>query len=152
MADAVIDVVGPDELPSDRRPVQPDLPPGEDGRSRSAAGTWAGTTSCNWSPGSGTKPVGFFLGFELKPDTFFAWFYGVLPRLPAVGDRVAADGGGPELGGPARVRDDPAGVPQPAPPDAAPGDRARATTSSACAGTPDRGENLVIFEKTLNAA
>jgi GNAT superfamily N-acetyltransferase len=25
------------------------------------------------------KPVGFFLGFELKPDTFFAWFYGVLP-------------------------------------------------------------------------
>jgi GNAT superfamily N-acetyltransferase len=26
------------------------------------------------------KPVGFFLGFELKPDTFFAWFYGVLPE------------------------------------------------------------------------
>lgn len=25
------------------------------------------------------KPVGFFLGFELKPNTFFAWFYGVLP-------------------------------------------------------------------------
>ena len=25
------------------------------------------------------QPVGFFLGFELKPDTFFAWFYGVLP-------------------------------------------------------------------------
>ena len=25
------------------------------------------------------KPIGFFLGFELKPDTFFAWFYGVLP-------------------------------------------------------------------------
>ncbi len=25
------------------------------------------------------KPVGFFLGFELKPTTFFAWFYGVLP-------------------------------------------------------------------------
>jgi len=26
------------------------------------------------------QPVGFFLGFELKPDTFFAWFYGVLPE------------------------------------------------------------------------
>jgi GNAT superfamily N-acetyltransferase len=26
------------------------------------------------------KPIGFFLGFELKPDTFFAWFYGVLPE------------------------------------------------------------------------
>ncbi len=25
------------------------------------------------------KPVGFFLGFELKPNVFFAWFYGVLP-------------------------------------------------------------------------
>jgi GNAT superfamily N-acetyltransferase len=24
-------------------------------------------------------PAGFFLGFELKPDTYFAWFYGVLP-------------------------------------------------------------------------
>jgi GNAT superfamily N-acetyltransferase len=23
-------------------------------------------------------PVGFFLGFELKPTVFFAWFYGVL--------------------------------------------------------------------------
>src|SRR5262245_28666285 len=25
------------------------------------------------------QPVGFFLGFELKPTVFFAWFYGVLP-------------------------------------------------------------------------
>jgi GNAT superfamily N-acetyltransferase len=25
------------------------------------------------------QPVGFFMGFELKPTTFFAWFYGVLP-------------------------------------------------------------------------
>jgi GNAT superfamily N-acetyltransferase len=25
------------------------------------------------------RPVGFFLGFELKPLVFFAWFYGVLP-------------------------------------------------------------------------
>ncbi|MFL5329758.1 MAG: GNAT family N-acetyltransferase [Gemmataceae bacterium] len=26
------------------------------------------------------EPVGFFLGFELKPTTFFAWFCGVLPE------------------------------------------------------------------------
>ena len=26
-------------------------------------------------------PVGFFLGFELKPGTFFAWLYGVLPEF-----------------------------------------------------------------------
>src|SRR5262249_5990579 len=25
------------------------------------------------------RPVGFFLGFELKPLTFFGWFWGVLP-------------------------------------------------------------------------
>jgi len=25
------------------------------------------------------RPVGFFLGFELKPTVFFAWFYGVVP-------------------------------------------------------------------------
>jgi GNAT superfamily N-acetyltransferase len=27
----------------------------------------------------GDRPVGFFLGFELKPTVFFAWFYGVVP-------------------------------------------------------------------------
>jgi GNAT superfamily N-acetyltransferase len=25
------------------------------------------------------RPIGFFLGFELKPNTFFAWLFGVLP-------------------------------------------------------------------------
>jgi GNAT superfamily N-acetyltransferase len=31
------------------------------------------------------QPVGFFLGFELKPDTYFAWFYGVLPNVRRMG-------------------------------------------------------------------
>jgi GNAT superfamily N-acetyltransferase len=31
------------------------------------------------------KPAGFFLGFELKPDIFFAWFYGVLPEFRRLG-------------------------------------------------------------------
>ena len=31
------------------------------------------------------RPAGFFLGFELKPDTFFAWFYGVLPDARRLG-------------------------------------------------------------------
>ena len=26
-----------------------------------------------------SQPVGFFIGFELKPTVFFAWFYGVVP-------------------------------------------------------------------------
>jgi len=31
------------------------------------------------------KPVGIFLGFELKPSTYFAWFYGVLPEFRRMG-------------------------------------------------------------------
>ncbi len=31
------------------------------------------------------QPAGFFLGFELKPDTYFAWFYGVLPDVRRMG-------------------------------------------------------------------
>ena len=31
------------------------------------------------------RPAGFFLGFELKPDVFFAWFYGVLPDARRMG-------------------------------------------------------------------
>jgi GNAT superfamily N-acetyltransferase len=27
------------------------------------------------------RPVGFLLGFELKPRVFFTWFYGVLPQF-----------------------------------------------------------------------
>jgi GNAT superfamily N-acetyltransferase len=36
------------------------------------------------------RPVGFFLGFEVKPDVFFAWFYGVLPefRRQGVGSQL----------------------------------------------------------------
>ena len=36
------------------------------------------------------RPAGFFLGFELKPDVFFAWFYGVLPdfRRQGIGSQM----------------------------------------------------------------
>ena len=27
------------------------------------------------------RPVGFFLGFELKPGVMFEWFYGVVPEF-----------------------------------------------------------------------
>lgn len=27
----------------------------------------------------GDKPVGFFVGFELKPSVFFSWLFGVIP-------------------------------------------------------------------------
>lgn len=31
------------------------------------------------------EPVGFMLGFELKPNTFFEWLYGVLPDARRTG-------------------------------------------------------------------
>src|SRR5690242_666798 len=31
------------------------------------------------------RPVGFFVGFELKPTVFFAWLYGVLPDFRRLG-------------------------------------------------------------------
>lgn len=31
------------------------------------------------------QPVGFFLGFELKPGVFFAWLYGVMPQFRRMG-------------------------------------------------------------------
>lgn len=31
------------------------------------------------------RPVAFFIGFELKPSTFFAWLYGVLPDCRRMG-------------------------------------------------------------------
>ena len=35
-------------------------------------------------------PVGFFLGYEMKPDTYYAWFYGVMPdeRRSGVGSQL----------------------------------------------------------------
>lgn len=31
------------------------------------------------------RPVGFFIGFELKPSVFFSWLYGVLPDYRRTG-------------------------------------------------------------------
>lgn len=31
------------------------------------------------------RPVGFFLGFELKPSVYFAWLFGVAPEFRRVG-------------------------------------------------------------------
>ena len=32
-----------------------------------------------------SRPVGFYCGFELKPNTFFSWLYGVLPDFRRLG-------------------------------------------------------------------
>jgi GNAT superfamily N-acetyltransferase len=84
MADATIDVVGMDELPLIvelynqifRPPVQAEK------FRRRYMGRYNVLQMIARVDG---KPIGLFLGFELKPDVFFAWFYGVLPDYRRMG-------------------------------------------------------------------
>jgi GNAT superfamily N-acetyltransferase len=80
MADAVIDVVGPDELPAVVELYNQIFRPARsiDSFRRRYLGRH---NVLQMVARVGDKPAGFFLGFELKPDTFFAWFYGVLPEF-----------------------------------------------------------------------
>jgi GNAT superfamily N-acetyltransferase len=78
MADAIIDIVGQDDLP-----VIVDLynqiyrpPKDADSFKRRFRGRY---NILQMIARIKDQPVGFFMGFELKPTTFFAWFYGVLP-------------------------------------------------------------------------
>jgi len=124
MADAVIDVVGPDELPLVVELYNQIFRPAKTVESfrRRYLGRYNVLQMVARVDG---RPVGLFLGFELKPDTFFAWFYGVLPdcRRMGVGSQLmeAAQGWATQLGY------DIVGMRWDA----------------------DRGENLVIFEKNL---
>ncbi len=89
MADAVIDVVGPEELPTIVELYNQIFRPPrtvEDFQRR-----YRGRHNVlQMIARTGDKPVGLFLGFELKPDTFFAWFYGVVPdgRRLGVGSQM----------------------------------------------------------------
>ncbi len=89
MADALIDVVGIDELPmvvdlynQIFRPARP-----LESFQRRFVGRH---NTLQMVARIDDKPVGFFLGFELKPDTFFAWFYGVMPecRRMSIGSQL----------------------------------------------------------------
>lgn len=78
MADAIIDVVGPNEVPILVDLYNQIFRPPRDVQSfqRRYRGRF------NLLPLIARikdQPVGFFLGFELKPTVYFAWFYGVLP-------------------------------------------------------------------------
>lgn len=80
MADAIIDIVGQDDLP-----VIVDLynliyRPAKD--ADSFRRRYLGRHNVlQMIARIKDQPVGFFMGFELKPTTFFAWFYGVLPEF-----------------------------------------------------------------------
>ena len=84
MADAVIDVVGMEDLPQIvelynqiYRPPRP-----IESFRRRFVGRY---NVLSLLAKMDEKPVGFFMGFELKPEVFFAWFYGVLPDARRLG-------------------------------------------------------------------
>ena len=78
MADAVIDILGPQDLPVIVNLYNQIFRPPRDLESfrRRFQGRY---NILQMAARVGDQPVGFFLGFELKPTVFFAWFYGALP-------------------------------------------------------------------------
>jgi GNAT superfamily N-acetyltransferase len=79
MADAIIDMLGPEELPLIARLYNQIFRPARDVESfhRRYRGRY---NVLQLIARLGDNPVGLFLGFELKPTVYFAWFYGVLPE------------------------------------------------------------------------
>ena len=78
MADAVIDMVGPGDLPVIVKLFNQIFRPSrnEEFFQRRYLGRY---NILQMVARVNDRPVGFFVGFELKPRVFFAWFYGVLP-------------------------------------------------------------------------
>jgi GNAT superfamily N-acetyltransferase len=80
MADATVDIVGPEELPVIVELYNNIFRPPRDleSFSRRFQGRY---NVLELVARLGDRPVGFFLGFELKPTVYFGWFYGVLPEF-----------------------------------------------------------------------
>lgn len=80
MADAIVELVGPEDLPVIVSLYNQIFRPPRDVDSfnRRFRGRY---NALQLIARLGDRPVGFFLGFELKPTVFFAWFYGVLPEF-----------------------------------------------------------------------
>ena len=79
MADAIIDIVGQEDLPVIVKLYNQIFRPSRDQEAfeRRFLGRY---NALQMIARLGDRPVGFFLGFELKPRVFFAWFYGVVPE------------------------------------------------------------------------
>jgi GNAT superfamily N-acetyltransferase len=78
VSDSTIDIVGLDELPTIVEMFNKIFRPQRDEElfQRRFRGRY---NILQMIARVGETPVGFFLGFELKPTVYFAWFYGVLP-------------------------------------------------------------------------
>ncbi len=80
MADAIIDLVGPGELPLVSMLYSQIFRPARD--ADSFALRFRGRYNVLMLVARvDNEPAGFFIGFELKPTVFFCWFYGVLPQF-----------------------------------------------------------------------
>lgn len=77
MADAIVDIVGMEDLPVIVALYNQIFRPGRTVESfqRRYRGRY---NILQMIARIDDVPVGFILGFELKPSVFFAWFYGVL--------------------------------------------------------------------------
>jgi len=80
MATTKIDIVGPDAVPLIARMYNQIYRPGRDAdffnrRFRGRFNILILLATLD------ELPVGFFVGFELKPNVFFSWLYGVLPEF-----------------------------------------------------------------------
>ena len=84
MADAIIEQVGPEELPVVSKIYNQIFRPHRDVESfnRRFLGRY---NILQLIAQVDRQPVGFFLGFELKPTVYFAWFYAVLPEFRRLG-------------------------------------------------------------------
>lgn len=78
MADVIIDLVGPEDLPIISSLYNQIFRPARDIETfkRRFRGRY---NILMLLAHLQEQPVGFFIGFELKPTVYFAWFYGVLP-------------------------------------------------------------------------
>ncbi len=78
MADAIIDLVGPEDLPVISQLYNQIFRPPRDEETfrRRFRGRY---NILQLLARMQDLPVGFFIGFELKPTVYFAWFYGVVP-------------------------------------------------------------------------
>ena len=79
MADAIIDLVGEEDLPTISYLYNQIFRPHRDMESfrRRFQGRY---NVLMLLARIQDRPVGFFLGFELKPTVYFGWFYGVIPE------------------------------------------------------------------------
>lgn len=84
MADATIEVVGVDELPQIVELYNQIFRPARDVEAfrRRYLGRY---NVLQLIARVDDRPLGFFLGYEQKPDVYYAWFYGVLPTTRRMG-------------------------------------------------------------------